>query len=118
LRHAGASDQRIGVPGNVPSVRPGTESPAAVERLSSTWLRSQGVRSRVLTDRWRRKLGPDSPLRAKLEHGFFSPERMVQIFAGCDATLTSILAKRFDFGLTACSSGSLRHAGSLDHSAK
>jgi spore maturation protein CgeB len=65
-----------------------------VERLAG-----EGVDLRVYGP-WRRKLGPDSPLRAKLEHGFFSPERMVQIFAGCDATLNvHTWRERFDFGL-------------------
>jgi spore maturation protein CgeB len=49
---------------------------------------------------WRRKLRAGSPLRAKLEHGFFSPERMVQIFARCQATLNvHTWRERFDFGL-------------------
>lgn len=49
---------------------------------------------------WRRKLRAGSPLRGRLEHGFFSPERMVEIFAGCDATLNvHTWRERFDFGL-------------------
>lgn len=65
-----------------------------VERLAAdgTDLRIYGP--------WRRKLRADSPLRARLEHGFFSPERMVQIFAACDATLNvHTWRDRFDFGL-------------------
>ena len=65
-----------------------------VERLAAdgTDLRVYGP--------WRRKLRADSPLRARLEHGFFSPERMVQIFAACDATLNvHTWRDRFDFGL-------------------
>src|SRR5438067_1050535 len=49
---------------------------------------------------WRRKLRAGSPLRAKLEHGFFSPERMVEIFGRCQATLNvNTWRERFDFGL-------------------
>jgi len=49
---------------------------------------------------WRRKLRRASPLRQRLAQGFFSPERMVQIFAACDATLNiHTWRERFDFGL-------------------
>lgn len=49
---------------------------------------------------WRRKLAANSPLRARLEHGFFTPERMVQIFARSRATLNIHTWRgRFDFGL-------------------
>jgi len=65
-----------------------------VERLAA-----EGVDLRVYGP-WRRKLRADSPLRARLEHGFFSPERMAQIFAACDATLNvHTWRERFDFGL-------------------
>jgi spore maturation protein CgeB len=65
-----------------------------IERLAN-----EGVDLRVYGP-WRRKLRAGSPLRAKLEHGFFSPERMVQIFARCHATLNvHTWRERFDFGL-------------------
>lgn len=49
---------------------------------------------------WRRKLRRGSPLRARLTHGFFSPERMVEIFAACLATLNVHTWRgKFDFGL-------------------
>jgi spore maturation protein CgeB len=65
-----------------------------VERLAA-----DGVDLRVYGP-WRRKLRAESPLRARLEHGFFSPERMIQIFAACDATLNvHTWRERFDFGL-------------------
>ncbi|HYR36769.1 MAG TPA: glycosyltransferase [Burkholderiales bacterium] len=49
---------------------------------------------------WRRKLRRGSPLRQRLHHGFFSPERMVEIFAACKATLNvHTWRDRFDFGL-------------------
>jgi len=65
-----------------------------VERLAAG-----GVDLRVYGP-WRRKLRAGSPLRARLEHGFFSPERMVRIFAACDATLNvHTWRARFDFGL-------------------
>ena len=49
---------------------------------------------------WRRKLRTASPLRERLEHGFFTPERMVQIFAASSATLNvHTWRDRFDFGL-------------------
>ena len=49
---------------------------------------------------WRRKLQRGSPLRARLTHGFFSPERMVEIFAASQATLNiHTWRERFDFGL-------------------
>ena len=47
---------------------------------------------------WRRKLRSPSPIR--LTHGFFTPERMVQIFAASRATLNVHTWRgRFDFGL-------------------
>ena len=65
-----------------------------VERLASA-----GVDVRIYGP-WRRKLRPGSPLRARLEHGFFTPERMVEIFAACRATLNIHTWRgRFDFGL-------------------
>jgi spore maturation protein CgeB len=49
---------------------------------------------------WRRKLPPGSPVKDRLEHGFFTPERMVEIFAGSRATLNIHTWRgRFDFGL-------------------
>jgi len=49
---------------------------------------------------WRRKLAKDSPVRAQLEHGFFSPQRMAEIFAACKATLNIHTWRgRFDHGL-------------------
>jgi spore maturation protein CgeB len=62
-------------------------------------LVSAGIDLRIYGP-WRRKLGPDSPLRARLEHGFFSPERMAQIFAASRATLNIHTWRgRFDYGL-------------------
>jgi len=49
---------------------------------------------------WRRKLAKDSPLRPRLEHGFFTPQRMAEIFAGCKATLNIHTWRgKFDYGL-------------------
>jgi spore maturation protein CgeB len=49
---------------------------------------------------WRRKLARRSPLRPRLEHGFFTPERMVEIFAGSQATLNvHTWRDRYDYGL-------------------
>ena len=49
---------------------------------------------------WRRKLAADSPLRSRLEHGFFTPQRMAEIFAACKATLNIHTWRgRFDYGL-------------------
>ena len=49
---------------------------------------------------WRRKLRADSPLRKNLHHGFFTPERMVEIFAEYGATLNIHTWRgRFDYGL-------------------
>jgi spore maturation protein CgeB len=68
------------------------------ERLCER-LANEGLDLRVYGP-WRRKLRAGSPLRAKLEHGFFSPERMVEIFARCQATLNVHTWRgRFDFGL-------------------
>ena len=65
-----------------------------VERLAV-----EGVDLRIYGP-WRRKLRRGSPLGAKLVHGFFSPERMVEIFAGSEATLNiHTWRERFDFGL-------------------
>lgn len=62
-------------------------------------LVSAGVDVRVYGP-WRRKLAADSPLRARLEHGFFSPGRMAEIFAACNATLNVHTWRgRFDYGL-------------------
>ena len=68
------------------------------ERLAER-LVSEGLDLRVYGP-WRRKLRADSPLRPHLEHGFFTPERMVEIFASCRATLNiHTWRDRFDFGL-------------------
>src|SRR5205823_12470194 len=68
------------------------------ERLAER-LVDEGVDLRVYGP-WRRKLRRHSPLRARLEPGFFSPERMVEIFASCHATLNiHTWRDRFDFGL-------------------
>ena len=68
------------------------------ERLAER-LASEGVDLRVYGP-WRRKLRPGSPLAARLEHGFFTPERMVEIFASSRATLNiHTWRDRFDFGL-------------------
>ena len=49
---------------------------------------------------WRRKLGGDSPLRPRLEHGFFTPQRMAEIFAASKATLNIHTWRgKFDYGL-------------------
>lgn len=49
---------------------------------------------------WRRKLRQGSALQERLEHGFFTPERMVEIFAGSRATLNIHTWRgRFDYGL-------------------
>jgi spore maturation protein CgeB len=49
---------------------------------------------------WRRKLDRRSPLRARLEHGFFTPQRMAEIFAASKATLNIHTWRgRFDYGL-------------------
>jgi spore maturation protein CgeB len=71
---------------------------AAREQLVGR-LAAQGSDIRVFGP-WRRKLARGSPLRARLEHGFFSPERMVEIFAASRATLNIHTWRgRFDFGL-------------------
>jgi spore maturation protein CgeB len=65
-----------------------------VERLSEA-----GIDVRVYGP-WRRKLRPGSPLDRRLEHGFFTPERMIEIFAASRATLNIHTWRgRFDFGL-------------------
>jgi spore maturation protein CgeB len=62
-------------------------------------LAANGIDLRVFGP-WRRKLAADSPLRARLEHGFFSPQRMAEIFAACQATLNIHTWRgRFDYGL-------------------
>jgi Glycosyl transferases group 1 len=49
---------------------------------------------------WRRKLARGSPLRPRLAHGFFTPERMVEIFAASQATLNvHTWRDRYDHGL-------------------
>jgi spore maturation protein CgeB len=68
------------------------------ERLAER-LVSEAVDLRIYGP-WRRKIRPGSPLRARLEHGFFTPERMVEIFASCKATLNiHTWRDRFDYGL-------------------
>lgn len=65
-----------------------------VERLATA-----GVDVRVYGP-WRRKLAAGSPLAKRLQHGFFTPERMVEIFAASRATLNIHTWRgRFDFGL-------------------
>ena len=62
-------------------------------------LVANGVDVRIFGP-WRRKLADGSPLRARLEHGFFSPQRMAEIFAACKATLNIHTWRgRFDYGL-------------------
>lgn len=62
-------------------------------------LLASGVDVRVFGP-WRRKLAADSPLRPRLEHGFFTPGRMAEIFAACKATLNIHTWRgRFDYGL-------------------
>ena len=62
-------------------------------------LVAHGVDLRIFGP-WRRKLGADSPLHARLEHGFFTPQRMAEIFAACRATLNIHTWRgRFDYGL-------------------
>ena len=63
------------------------------------WLAGQGVDVRIFGP-WRRKLPRRSPLRVRLEHGFFTPQRMAEIFAACKATLNIHTWRgRFDYGL-------------------
>jgi spore maturation protein CgeB len=62
-------------------------------------LAAAGVDLRIYGP-WRRKLGADSPLRPRLEHGFFTPQRMAEIFASCKATLNIHTWRgKFDYGL-------------------
>ena len=62
-------------------------------------LLTHGVDVRIFGP-WRRKLAAGSPLRARLEHGFFTPQRMAEIFAACKATLNIHTWRgRFDYGL-------------------
>jgi spore maturation protein CgeB len=64
-----------------------------------TRLAEAGVDVRVYGP-WRRKLKPGSVLGPRLSHGFFTPERMVEIFASSRATLNIHTWRgRFDFGL-------------------
>jgi len=66
----------------------------AVKRLAEG-----GVDLRVYGP-WRAKLPRRSPVKDRLEHGFFTPERMVEIFAASRATLNIHTWRgRFDFGL-------------------
>ena len=68
------------------------------EQLVDALLRA-GLDVRVFGP-WRRKLAKDSPVHARLEHGFFSPQRMAEIFAACKATLNIHTWRgRFDHGL-------------------
>lgn len=63
------------------------------------WLVESGVDVRIFGP-WRRKLGRRSPLRERLEHGFFTPQRMAEIFAACKATLNVHTWRgKFDYGL-------------------
>jgi len=62
-------------------------------------LVERGVDVRIFGP-WRRKLAKDSPLRPRLEHGFFSPQRMAEIFAASKATLNIHTWRgKFDYGL-------------------
>ena len=62
-------------------------------------LVASGVDLRIFGP-WRRKLAADSPLRPHLEHGFFTPGRMAEIFAACKATLNIHTWRgRFDYGI-------------------
>jgi spore maturation protein CgeB len=62
-------------------------------------LVANGVDVRIFGP-WRRKLASDSPLRPRLEHGFFTPDRMAEIFAACKATLNIHTWRgKFDYGL-------------------
>jgi spore maturation protein CgeB len=71
---------------------------AAREQLIGA-LVANGVDIRIFGP-WRRKLGEDSPLRSRLEDGFFTPQRMAEIFAACNATLNIHTWRgRFDYGL-------------------
>ena len=68
------------------------------ERLVALLL-GAGIDLRIFGP-WRRKLARRSPLRQRLEHGFFTPERMVEIFAGSRATLNvHTWRDRYDYGL-------------------
>lgn len=68
------------------------------EQLVGALLRA-GLDLRVFGP-WKRKLAKGSPVRARLEHGFFSPQRMAEIFAACNATLNIHTWRgRFDHGL-------------------
>jgi spore maturation protein CgeB len=83
-----------------------------VERLAA-----DGVDVRVYGP-WRRKLRSGSPLAARLQHGFFTPERMVEIFAASRATLNVHTWRgRFDFGLNprVFEAGSCGAAQLVDH---
>ena len=62
-------------------------------------LAADGVDIRIFGP-WRRKIAADSPLRPRLEHGFFTPQRMAEIFAACKATLNIHTWRgKFDYGL-------------------
>ena len=62
-------------------------------------LVARGVDVRIFGP-WRRKLDRRSPLRPRLQHGFFTPQRMAEIFAACKATLNIHTWRgRFDYGL-------------------
>jgi len=62
-------------------------------------LVARGVDLRIFGP-WRRKLARRSPLRPRLEHGFFTPQRMSEIFAASRATLNIHTWRgKFDYGL-------------------
>jgi spore maturation protein CgeB len=62
-------------------------------------LVDQGIDIRIFGP-WRRKLERRSALRSRLEHGFFTPQRMAEIFAACKATLNIHTWRgKFDYGL-------------------
>lgn len=72
---------------------------SAMREQLVSWLAGNGVDIRIFGP-WRRKLARSSPLRPRLEHGFFTPQRMAEIFAGCRATLNVHTWRgKFDYGL-------------------
>jgi spore maturation protein CgeB len=72
---------------------------SAMREQLVAWLAGNGVDIRIFGP-WRRKLARSSPLRSRLEHGFFTPQRMAEIFAGCRATLNVHTWRgKFDYGL-------------------
>src|SRR5262249_12894264 len=63
------------------------------------WLVEKRIDVRIFGP-WRRKLPKNSLLRPRLEHGFFTPQRMAEILAACKAPLNVHTWRgRFDYGL-------------------